>query len=296
MPVPESKPFRVASVSYLNAKPLICGLENEPRVRLSLAVPSKLLDSLRDGSADVALLPVIDYQRLPGLTIIPAGGIGSDGATLTVRIFSRVPIEEIRSLGCDTDSHTSVALARIILSKRYNLRPEFGVLPPDGRNASGDRRSAPGTIQSGADEARLLIGDKVVCAEPPGFPYQLDLGAEWKALTGLPFVFATWMARSDLPDPGALYGILEEAKTRGLNAIDQIIESHARPQGWPVDIARRYLTRHLKFHVGQRELEAIGVFHDLAHEQGLIQSVRPLDVFKGTRTRIPATTPPAQQE
>ena len=76
-------PYRVASVSYLNARPLIFGLESDPAVSLSLDVPSKLVDHLRAGEADVALLPVIDYQRLEGLTIIPAGGIGSDGPTLT---------------------------------------------------------------------------------------------------------------------------------------------------------------------------------------------------------------------
>ena len=85
--------YRVAAVSYLNARPLIHGLEANPAVELSLDVPSRLLDGLRDATSDVALLPVIDYQRLDGLTIIPAGGIGSDGPTLTVRIFSRVPIE-----------------------------------------------------------------------------------------------------------------------------------------------------------------------------------------------------------
>src|SRR5437763_3104541 len=121
----QTSAFRVAAVSFLNSKPLIHGLESDPAVRLSLAVPAKLLDELRDGRADVALLPVIDYQRLEGLSIVPAGGIGSDGPTLTVRIFGRVPIEEIRSLACDPDSHTSVALARIILARRHNLRPEF---------------------------------------------------------------------------------------------------------------------------------------------------------------------------
>jgi chorismate dehydratase len=87
--------FRIASVSYLNARPLIHGLERDPRVQLLLDVPARLLDLLRDGRADVALLPVIDYQRLADLTIVPAGGIGSDGATLTVRIFSRVPVTRI---------------------------------------------------------------------------------------------------------------------------------------------------------------------------------------------------------
>ncbi len=118
---------RIASVSYLNSKPLIEGLDAKPDVELMLEVPSELLACLREGRADVALLPVIDYQRMEGLTIIPAGGIGSDGPTLTVRLFSRVPFEQIQSLACDPDSHTSVALARIVLARRYGLRPNFWI-------------------------------------------------------------------------------------------------------------------------------------------------------------------------
>src|SRR5689334_5418219 len=116
---------RVAAVSFLNAKPLIWGLEEDSDIQLLLDVPSKLVDLLQAGHADVALLPVVDYQRVDGLTIVPAGGIGSDGPTLTVRIFSRVPAPQIRTLGCDPDSHTSVALARVLLGQRFGASPEF---------------------------------------------------------------------------------------------------------------------------------------------------------------------------
>src|SRR5439155_5936270 len=109
-----TRKLRIGSVSYLNARPLIYGLDAHPGVELHLEVPSRLLDGLRADRFDVALLPVIDYQRLENLIIIPAGGIGSDGPTLTVRLFSKVPVKQIRSLACDPDSHTSVALARII--------------------------------------------------------------------------------------------------------------------------------------------------------------------------------------
>ena len=254
--------FRIASVSFLNARPLIHGLEHDPRVRLLLDVPSKLLDLLRTNQADVALLPVIDYQRLENLTIIPAGGIGSDGATLTVRIFSRVPIAQIRTLACDPDSHTSVALARIILARRHNLRPEFTDL---SRASDTD-----------PTQARLLIGDKVVCEGPRGYPHQLDLGDEWKSLTSLPFVFATWMARSDHPDLPQLHELLAAAKRSGLAALDAIIRNHGVPRGWPAPLAQAYLTRHLTFDVGARELEAIRTFHRLAADEGLIPPPRPL--------------------
>src|SRR5213075_1692545 len=102
--------LRLGSVSYLNAKPLIHGLEAQSdNLDLSLDVPSRLPEGLRGGGFDVALLPVIDYQRMPNLRIVPAGGIGCDGPTLTVRIFSQQPIEQTRVLACDPDSHTSVA-------------------------------------------------------------------------------------------------------------------------------------------------------------------------------------------
>src|SRR5687767_7383678 len=117
--------LRIGSVSYLNAKPLIHGLENQKDLSLILDVPSKLLPGLRDKRFDIALLPVIDYQRLDNLKIVPSGGIGCDGPTLTVRIFSRVPIEKIQTLACDTDSHTSVALARIILAEEFGIRPRL---------------------------------------------------------------------------------------------------------------------------------------------------------------------------
>src|SRR5689334_23123652 len=81
---------RLGCVSFLNAKPLIYGLENEPALPLSLDVPSRLIEGLHDNRYDIALLPVIDYQRLDGLVVVPSGGIGCDGPTLTVRIFSTV--------------------------------------------------------------------------------------------------------------------------------------------------------------------------------------------------------------
>src|SRR4051812_29323746 len=237
--------LRLGSVSYLNAKPLIHGLDlDSSNLDLSLDVPSRLLEGLRSGRFDVALLPVIDYQRMPNLRIVPAGGIGCDGPTLTVRIFSQQPIEQTRILACDPDSHTSVALARIILKEHFGLSPEFIDL--------GRATGAPG-------EARLLIGDKVVCEEPAGFEHQLDLGAAWKEMTGLPFVFAVWVARDGV-DLGDLPARLEQAKRDGLANVHQIVERYAIPRGWPPGIALQYLTMYLQYDIGPRQLQAIELF------------------------------------
>src|SRR3954467_8447518 len=212
--------LRVGSVSFLNAKPLIYGLESAHDVELSLAVPSHLLEGLRSAALDVAVLPVIDYQQMSGLCIVPSGGIGCDGETLTVRIFSKCPVTQIRTLACDTDSHTSVALARVIFAERYGTRPAF---------VDWTREEAQPC------DAKLLIGDKVVCEEPPGFEHQIDLGSAWKEVTGLPFVFAVWTARSgvdlrDLPER------LEDAKRAGLAHVTEIVNRHAISRGWPAGL------------------------------------------------------------
>jgi chorismate dehydratase len=254
--------LRLGSVSYLNARPLIYGLADQPDLTLSLDVPARLLDGLRDGRYDVALLPVIDYQRMDALRIVPAGGgIGCDGPTLTVRVFSHVPPRDVTSLACDPDSHTSVALARIVFDKLFDRRPEFIPL-----TAASNR----------AGEARLLIGDKVVCEEPAGFEHQLDLGGAWKELTGLPFVFAAWAARADV-DLGDLPQRLTAAREAGLANLPELIRKYAVPRGWPPGLALQYLSVYLKYEIGPRQLEAIERFHALAADAGLIDSpAKPL--------------------
>ncbi|MFT3786123.1 MAG: hypothetical protein QM770_08155 [Tepidisphaeraceae bacterium] len=190
-------PLRLACVEFINTKPLIEGLRNDPSLALSLHVPSALADELKSERADVALLPVIDYQRLPGLRIVPGSCIGCDGPTLTVRLFAHEPFDRVRRVATDPDSHTSVALAHVLFAKRFQTNPEFIDL----------REARP-------DDARLLIGDKVICEAPAGFDHQLDLGQAWKELTGLPFVFATWCAHD-----GVNVGDLHLKLTRAVSAV-----------------------------------------------------------------------------
>lgn len=256
--------FRVASVSFFNARPLVWGLENDGGVRLMMDVPSKLLERLEKADCDVALLPTIDYQRLAGLRIVPAGGIGCDGPTYTVRIFARQPVHEIRTLACDPDSHSSVALARIILAERYGLHPELISLD----QATGRK-----------DEARLLIGDKVVCQEPVGYDHQYDLGVEWKQMTGLPFVFAVWTT-ADGKDLGDLPRRLYQAKKQGLRHADELVERYAVPAGWPAKLALEYLNSYLRYDIGPRQIQAIKLFHELAARHGIIDLRYPLRVYE----------------
>ncbi|HEY0010081.1 MAG TPA: menaquinone biosynthesis protein [Tepidisphaeraceae bacterium] len=252
--VPVKVVLRISSVGFFNATPLVYGLTDDPALRLRFAVPSELLSDLEQKRADVALLPVIDFQRLDGLRVIPVGGIACDGPTLTVRLFSKTPINQTTRLAADTDSHTSVVLARVLLDRLYGLRPQ--IVPLD------QAADLPG-------ETRLLIGDKVVCQEPQGFPHQLDLGQAWKEMTGHPFVFAVWMARDGV-ELGDLPQRLTRAREQGLQHVNELIERFAVPRGWPVETARLYLTSYLQFSITPRHIQAIELYHKLAYGTGTL--------------------------
>lgn len=255
----------IGTVSFLNARPLVDDLERGDGIVLAADVPSRLLAALEAGRTAVAMCPVIDYQASEAeLVVVPAGAIGSDGETLTVRLFSRRPIPEVESVAVDEDSHTSVALLEVVLDGLFGRRPR---LEPLGRAVA---RARP-------PEAQLLIGDKVVSAEPPRslYPHQLDLGRAWKELTGLPFVFATWMARADaeladIPD------LLAGTRRRNSTRIADIVRRHHAAAGWPEALAHRYLGELLRYEIGPRELEAMQLFWARCHALGLIPRLRPL--------------------
>lgn len=259
--------IRVACVEYFNTKPLIEGLEHssvdDRRIVLSQAVPARLIDTLAcdiatPHAADIALLPTIDYQSLENLRVIPAAGIGCDGPTLTVRLFARVPIGRVTRVACDVESHTSVALAKVLFANLWKCDPEFVPIT----HSSDDER-----------EAILLIGDKVICEPPADRPVQIDLGEAWKQLTGLPFVFAIWTARPGV-ELGSLPNILAQAKRRGLERAGELVARHAVPRGWPADVALAYITRYLHYDIGPRQLEAIERFHQYAEALDLIRRPR----------------------
>jgi len=268
MPKADNSGHRVGAVSYLNARPLIEDLEARPGVSLVTDVPSRLLRRLVDGGVDLALCPVIDYQRsIVPLSVIPVGGIGSDGPTLTVRLFSRRPLPELEAIAVDDDSHTSVALLQFILQHRLGRIPH---LRPFDAGAGIEPHH----------DAALLIGDKVVTADPgdDDYPFQLDLGGAWQEITGLPFVFAVWMARTGV-DLGSLPTVLAQQLTLNLARIPEIAARCGNIAGWPARLAEQYLGEILQYRIGDRELEAMQLFWSHCLRLGLTPTQRPLKLY-----------------
>jgi chorismate dehydratase len=248
-PTPRTR--RLGAVSFLNAKPLIAGLAAEPGVELVLDVPSRLPGLLSRGRVDAALVPVVDWLRnREAWRIVSDACIGCDGETLTVRVFSRVAPAAIRRLHVDGDSHTSVALARVLWQELY------------GQRLALTRFTGRETVEE--CEAVLLIGDKVVTQRLIDYETQIDLGSAWKSLTTMPFVFAVWAARWDSDDAG-LDALLSAARDRGVKSADMLAEDFGPGMGWPVALAQRYLTSRLKFTLGPRQIEAMERFSELVH-------------------------------
>jgi len=265
-----SRPSRVGCVSYLNSKPLIENLQDHPGLWIHFDVPSKLIDSLLKNDVDIALCPVIDYFRHQSdLAVVPAGGICSAGQTFTVRLYSRTPLEKITRIHADVDSHTSIVLLQVLMDELFNIKPQL--VPYDARQEIAEHHpliDAP---------AMLLIGDKVVTDGPSmlDYPHQLDLGQAWNKLTGLPFVFAVWMARQKTP-LGDLPALL--AKQRELNdpKRDEIARRYAPKHHWPEDLAVRYLCTLLHFKIGQAEISAMQLFAQKASRLGLVPPPSPV--------------------
>ncbi len=239
-------------------------------------MPANLLGRLVSGDVDLGLVPVIDYQTSPvPLTVVPVGGIGSVGRTLTVRVFSRCPLGRVTSMLVDGESHTSVALLKVVFKDLYGTSPAIRPLPS----------AASSRVRS---DAVLLIGDKVVSREPSPsvFPFQLDLGEAWRELTGLPFVFAVWMARKGAVIDG-VPELLAKRLQVNLGRIPEIVGRQARPAGWPPVLAERYLGSLLSYRVGPEELAAIEEFWSRCHRIGLLDELRPLELLTEAGPDVP---------
>lgn len=246
--------LRLGVVPYLNVAPIIHGLRDDPEVTLVREVPARLRSLLVAGEVDAATLPSIDYATLDGCRIVPGVAIGSRGAVRSVRLFHRKPLTEVRTAAVDTSSHTSVALLRVLLHARPEGEPEYVPAAPD----------LPGML--GEADAALLIGDAALYAGDPCA--SLDLGEEWTRRTGLPFVFAFWVAPDGRLGPGDVER-LRGSLAAGLEAVEAIASSYNS------DGSRRreneaYLRSHVSYALGEDEQQGVTEFYRRAHALGLV--------------------------
>ena len=228
--------LQIGAVSYLNSRPLIEGLEELlPSANLVLDYPSRLADSLSAGRLDVALIPSVEYFRRPGYEVVSDACVAARGEVLSVKLYCRVHPGNIRRLALDEGSRTSAALTKVILADRYGVIPQTEPLKMEST-----------TLDSSAD-AVLLIGDRAMHDPAESFVEVMDLGQVWYDWTGLPFVFAMWVARQEASTDG-IDEVLSHARDLGLERIAGIAAEEAPRLGLTQAVAHNYLTKNLHYH------------------------------------------------
>ena len=251
--------MQIGAVSYLNSRPLIEGLEGLlPSANLVLDYPSRLADALSNGQLDVALIPSIEYFRRPGYEVISDACVAARGEVLSVKLYCRVHPGQIRTLALDEGSRTSAALTKVILAERYGVIPKTEPL-----------RMESTTTDSGAD-AVLLIGDRAMHSPEESFTEVMDLGQFWYDWTGLPFVFAMWVARREVNTEG-VDEALSHARDLGIANVADIAREEAPRLGISETLAHTYLTRNLHYHLTSAERSGLKLFSELAAQHNLVK-------------------------
>jgi chorismate dehydratase len=263
--------IRVGAVSYLNAKPLYYRLtEFAPQIALEMDLPSRLADRLAEGDLDVGLIPSVEYLRgaARGYEIVPGLAIAARGAVRSVKLFSRVPLERIERLALDVGSRTSQVLAQVWLDACAGVRPRQVELLPPG---------VP--VEESTADAVVLIGDRAMKVAPEGFAAVVDLAEAWQELTGLPFVFALWVARGGV-DLGSLPEALLRSRAEGLAHARELAAEHGPRLGLDVASCYDYLTRALSYELGEREVAGLRRFAQMAAALGLAPEGVPLVFYR----------------
>jgi chorismate dehydratase len=254
--------IRVGAVSYLNTKPLIFEFESflKETAALSVDLPSRLADRMAADELDIALVPCIEYFRHPDWQIVSNACIGCFGPVWSVKVLFRCPPADVRTLSLDEGSRTSAALTQILLAERFDIRPETKILDMDEN------------YEEVASDAVLVIGDRAMhdsmITIDNGFVAEWDLGQEWKDHTGLPFVFAMWVARRDIS--AAVVRGLESCRDAGLAAIEKLSEKHAADYHLTQLECQRYLGQHLNYHLDEASRQAMELYRKKASRLGLV--------------------------
>jgi len=262
------KTLRLGAVSYLNTKPLVYGLDAHPdQFDVRFDVPAKCAELLHEGRVDLGLIPAIEYLR-GKYAIVPDISIASDGPVATVAVFTRKPIGEVETLALDLSSRTSVALTRVLCAKKWNIAPKFTPAQPD---LEAMLRRA---------DAALVIGDPAFDVDPAKHDVtKIDLGAEWKALTGLPFVYAMWVGRPAAATPEQCRA-LKQARDAGVAHLPKIAAQVGNGNPRVEQRVLSYLRDNLKYGLGKPEQAGLRRFHELAAEIGVVPGLEPLRFYE----------------
>lgn len=257
--------LRVGAVPYLVARPLDSGLEREPAIDLVRLVPAELVERLRSGALDVALVSSIELFRRPGYGVLDGLAVAAHGPVASVQVFLRRPIEDVRSVALDPSSRAAAALVRVLFERRLGSASGLPAAPVAWIEAA--LGSDPRALEA---DAWLRIGDpalreKLASDAAPSF----DPAAEWSARTGLPFVFACWIVRPGLELAESEIAAFARARRAGEARREALASEAALAWELPLEACRRYLLEECRYEPGASMHAALERFRDEASALGL---------------------------
>ena len=283
--------LRISIVQYLNTAPLVWGFTNGPlrgKYDLSFTVPSQCAEDLRSGRADVAIIPAIEYQRIPGLAILPDLAIASKNQVRSLLIIAKKPIEQVKTFAMDSSSRSTQVLTRILCAEKWRITPQFAEALPD----------LPEMLHNA--DAALLIGDPALrisleieqesWAGAPGqtvcqaatlgttsseLLYVCDVVAEWRALTGLPAVLAVWAVRRELASE-ELMADFQASRYFGLTHLGEISYEAAQDLELPQRALESYLRDNIDFSLDAENRRGLELYFEHAAKLGLIAQASPI--------------------
>lgn len=263
---------RVAASSYLNTAPLIWSFAKGRRrgevELLTDTAPARCADMLARGQVEAALVPVIEYQRLPETAIVPGVCVGARAEVHSVVLATRgARLEDVSSIALSTESRTSAALIEVICREFLGRAPRLEQAEPNLE------------LMLARHDAALVIGDPAMTFEREGLRVY-DMAALWREHTGLGFVFAMWMAHAGASERVRAVDFAG-ARDEGLAGVEEIVDVYERELGRPREELVRYLTYNIAFDLDEEMRAGLELFFRLAHKHGVTEAQRPLK-FIGT--------------
>lgn len=257
-----SETVGIVGVRFLNARPLLAGLEARLPApfsyRLTTAEPAECAVQLGDGRAVAGLVPVAVLPSLPEVRALPRLGIAARGEVGSVLLITRVPLGEIQTLAAHTASHTSVALARLLLAERWGVRPRIVPARPPLEAMLRDAQAA------------VVIGDPALRVRGRTGHLEVDLAKAWVEWTGLPFVFAVWGVQPTAPE--GLGALLEASLAYAREHWQALVPRWAAAHGVSAEETGRYLGEALTHGLGEGERQGLNEFLRRAAAAGVLPS------------------------
>lgn len=262
---------RLAASSYLNSAPLIWSFLHgsmKHLVTLTDPVPAKCADLLAEGAVDAALVPVIEYQRIRGIHLVPGVCVGSKEEVRSVVLVTHSDdLKTVQSVALDESSRTSATLVKIIFHEFLGNKPDWQTAVPDlGQMLA-------------ANDAALIIGDPGMTFSRDGY-HVWDLARLWREYTGLGFVFAMWMMRDDAANAACVLDF-DGARDEGLASLNEIVDYYEKLLPLSRADIVAYLTDNISFTPDETMQRGMGLYFELAYKEGLIDSLKPLRFSAG---------------